>query len=448
MQRLFKFYPFQVPCLVWYSFLLLKHMIFSHGPDEASLVGNILNDSAVSDPPSFENTGAQLLSPILPLVTLPVFKQRVDLRFLEVVRPAVDQFLQMETKGFRAFVFIGVSGAGKTASLMSIARQRFSIFMECGKKSASTLDFIQDSNFHTLVDDISMIHDDYKGPSFSTAVDFRILVEYCARLLLLLKLSRTSATLTPEQYLLSQLNGGRAFVDRVVELLLRYPYPTVKAILHWVCQEASTFLQAHRQRQSLVFIIDEANVGYNELCLFFESSNRKKCRGLVSPILQAINSFPSQLSIQFIISGTKISLSDGDNVKSDIGKLHGRDLVRNIYDFPPLENGYDQLRSLLDLSAINLQDNRWFIDALTAARPRLVASVVQNLGNDYKIKELPLKERVLEATRAAVKSHRFRLFERLRDLLCGQPNQSNRDEKGDRNSGTERVSLVLFVDLD
>jgi len=124
-----------------------------------------------------------------------------------------------ETSNHRVVTMVGRSGAGKTATVVDLARQHFVVYCVCSDPSSmSSVDFA-DPNFILLAKDVEkMVNNIHKPETLQAAKDNdsllkqlageRVELEFLARLLFLQLLFKIKPELTPEQFFREQMNGG------------------------------------------------------------------------------------------------------------------------------------------------------------------------------------------------------------------------------------------------
>ena len=160
----------------------------------------------------------------------------LDLRLLQPFfneDPAVDTILDnISNQPPPLFRLMGISGCGKTGTIMILAQQHFVVYVECSTKGYSEGGYYDhgdyyDHNFSELVMELSRIDARVKEafhaehPNFLKTVNLaatnRILKEYLARLIVLHQLLIVKPDLTPLEFVEYQQNGGVEAVDKMVK---------------------------------------------------------------------------------------------------------------------------------------------------------------------------------------------------------------------------------------
>ncbi len=140
----------------------------------------------------------------------------------------------------RTFQLLGVSGCGKTGTIVSLAREHFVIYIECSPEGQQR-DYC-DQNFLPLIASIQASVARVKSkvslddPRYHNAINVAglncVRINYLARLVYLHQLLITVPDLTPEQFIMNQNIGGQERISQIVHyipgLLERYPNLTYK----------------------------------------------------------------------------------------------------------------------------------------------------------------------------------------------------------------------------
>jgi len=303
-----------------------------------------------------------------PSVNIPFSQSMVDLRLASDIFPSdpiVDQLVERHQHALNYTILVGRSGCSKTRTLFDVARRIWMIYMEMGKVEDDRIDPTTDRNFLFLVQDL---RNNQSHPDFKAKTDQRIVVEITARLAYLYIFRRNYPTSTPQDFLLSQINGGQCVITSIVGWLRFETENDLVLQQNSIMQGLKTL---GIERVSVA--IDEANVGYNLFHGRWESPNTHMKRGLLSPLLWILKRFGWS---SVLVAGTGVSLSRGETVQSDLGKPEQTWLVT---DFPDTteEAVAERLQFGLDLSDIDMQKLQ-DLDRLTGRR-RLVASVFDTI---------------------------------------------------------------------
>ena len=389
----------------------------------ANLDDFISKASAVPLPPPLTNSDQvrSALAPFAPKKVIPVVNGKIDLRFLDIPRPAEKEFFKLrESPQYRAFVFLGVSGCGKTSTLFSIARKVFAVYMVCTPPEdggSPTFGVARDTNFANMARSIDAYFADEKPAVALERSVCRIQVELCARLMLLRKLFQQFPGLSPEQFLLSQLHGGSTFIAHVVDTLASYTPEAVRELLRNLTAWVTKLLNG----ACFLFLVDEGNLGYNHINLHFVSLVQGHRRGIAAPLIQQLSSN----RFDVVVAGTKLSLADDDHVSGGIGKRQGQDAVAYIRNFPAIEQGVRALGAILDLNDVARNLPPLSKESLNS-RPRVLSLAVESLSKvrakverEHPMVDAPTFKRLclIEAINFSRHTHADRLFTRLRNAL-------------------------------
>jgi hypothetical protein len=157
---------------------------------------------------------------------------------------------------------------------------------------------------------------------FVTIVEERIAIELLGRLLFLKKLFQLKPNLTPQEYLLSQINGGQILIKDIIRCIKYVEYATVIDMLEIVSKELS---EKHMNNKKLVIGLDEASIGMKIFYGKFTSPNGNP-RGLLTIFLREISSLKC---LSTVCLGTSFSMSNAETIQSDIGKINELIIVTN-----------------------------------------------------------------------------------------------------------------------
>jgi hypothetical protein len=311
--------------------------------------------------------------------------------------------------------------------------------MECGlpegeQACGEVLDSSRDKAFLAMVEELRKTK--FSSDEFVGAVKDRVRLELLCRLLLLARLQLLKPDVTPLDYLLSQLNGGQAFIAAMINNLRGYPDDDIRGVLLELNSHLQPLLQRNENalhetadtkrkdpKPHLLFGFDEANVGYTKVMHgYFKSLEKGQNRGLASPIVQVVSQLAMSVSFSLVVSGTAVSLRTGDSVGSDIGKDRGA--LHKVFGL--LAHNHDPwglLGEFLDLS--ECLPDLTLLEGL-CGRHRLVSRVVEDLPQHVRVAEGQLKKQdLLElALKGSIKAHTESLKSRLRSALEEGPRTS------------------------
>jgi hypothetical protein len=129
----------------------------------------------------------------------------------------------------RTFQLLGISGCGKTGTIVSLAREHFVIYVECSPDGAQR-DYC-DQNFRPLVASIQEHLAEVKSnisrsdTRYHDAINIAglncVCMNYLARLVYLHQLLITKPDLTPEQFIMNQCNGGQERISQLLSYISR-----------------------------------------------------------------------------------------------------------------------------------------------------------------------------------------------------------------------------------
>lgn len=231
---------------------------------------------------------------------LPFREQRVDMRLdrfqnveesLRAAHIALERLKKLPSSrtARKLMSLIGGSGYGKTTALFEVGCQHFMVFFKCGVSGAADAEahYVQqgwsDNNFISMVNLIDVEFATKDETSARTNASTIFLHHLTARLLLLRLMFEIKPDLSPEDFLLFQLDGGRFVIERICTDLRNVAHKETLAVLEQVFEE----LYSRLDNKRLICTFDEANVGYVYACAGrFRSPKSDSPRGLLSKILQ------------------------------------------------------------------------------------------------------------------------------------------------------------------
>ena len=205
------------------------------------------------------------------------------------------------------------------------------------------------------------------------------------------------ADLIPQEFLLSQLSGGQAFIGCFIKQFHYTPPETINSMLSAVFQDLwSNFMQ----NRPLVVALDEANLAHSH-ALFgkFQSPNNYP-RGLLAPINQFLTLSPT-LNFSVIWAGTALNLVHRDTSQSNIGKYSNLDVISSEFDSE--EQPLDFLCSTLNISPelmeSILEDPTVPVHELQGRRQIAGRVIMELIGLSKENKERTLKMAIKKAVK-------------------------------------------------
>jgi len=306
------------------------------------------------------------------------------------------------------------------------------VFFECGdiaevvKPNPSS-----DRLFASFFDDIKKrARDKDSLNAIRDYTDQRIALEVASRLLYLRKLAdKMKNDLTPEGYLVSQLNGAQEIIRKIINIL---KFSSTERLRTLVGKVLISLKKDVLKEQRIIFAVDEVNVGYRVLKdrKIWQSPRSKDPRGVLTPFIQYISNHPHGATT--IYAGTSISMSVLDTIQSDIGKDLYTVFVK---EFPILttEDVKKRLSLWLKLGAEEEQIIDKYYKHLIG-RPRFSSMVPVFLAP----KENLLKTEVLTF---AIADNKQNLFEKLKSRLIS----SHREASIETIRNLEELLLKLYI---
>lgn len=172
--------------------------------------------------------------------------------------------------GRNTVALVGRSGAGKTSTVVRLARKHFVIYICCGDPNARQPPDFPDSNFVRMAEEVEAsareIKDTVPGKTeqditerdgrLKAAAKDRVNLELLARLSFLLALFMKDPSTTPELFFRQQVNGGQAHIAQLVRLLRGYAAITISDMIEEVKKQLATFVIG----KALAVAIDEAHL--------------------------------------------------------------------------------------------------------------------------------------------------------------------------------------------
>lgn len=256
-------------------------------------------------------------------IPLPRTNQTIDMRFAILPSDAPDTLKQLKNfdpKFESHHILIGTSGCGKTRMIFDVARQYYTVFFECGtieeenNRNPGT-DRLFASFFNDIQKKAKKVSDE-RIEDLKDYADQRIALEVASRLLFLRLLADKMKDLSPERYLVSQLNGAPEVINRI-KAILRNENTSILSML--IDEVLSSLKQDVLKDQGrIIFAVDEVNVGYRILKdrKIWQSPKNKDPRGVLTPFIQFISNLTHGACT--IYAGTSMSVAD--TIQSDIGK--------------------------------------------------------------------------------------------------------------------------------
>ncbi|RUS13597.1 hypothetical protein BC937DRAFT_95079, partial [Endogone sp. FLAS-F59071] len=280
------------------------------------------------------------------------------------------------------------SGSGKTATVFSLAKKHFVIYVLCAPPDAFAP---VDRNFETLKKEVSNMPDTFKedflkdhpvpnereersnhlvlyDEKLKERIGNRVELEFLARQLFLLLLFRKDCNLEPETFLREQINGGQNVIGELVGELRIYHENTIHAMLKIV----SSKLDQQLGGRGLIVALDEAHTTgkvLDELLISRSAIQGKKPndifdanhkilsqyrRGFLTPLCTVLDG----MSVTLIVLGTTFTLLNADRVCSNSSKPPARHI--RITNFPSTnEKDVDTiLTKLLDMRGCEIPPDK------------------------------------------------------------------------------------------
>ena len=189
---------------------------------------------AIPKPPPIRPKNLQLQLGRFRKVDLPFSGSEVDPRLLDdKFTPVAEDMVSILKEAACHFILLGKSGTGKTRAIFDVARQFFTIYIECST-SDDRIDVTKDKSYTEMAEMIQKLK--WAKPEVARNEAQRLIqLEYTSRLLFLLLLLKKYPDTTPQDFLASQLNGGQnAIMDIVPKLQLETEYD-LRVIMRKYC---------------------------------------------------------------------------------------------------------------------------------------------------------------------------------------------------------------------
>jgi guanylate kinase len=301
-----------------------------------------------------------------------------------------------EKSHHKVVAIVGQSGAGKTATIVDLARQHFVVYCVCSDpRSMNNLDFT-DTNFAFLAKEVEAMVNNIRKPDTLEEVKDndtllkqfageRVEIEFLARLLFLQLLFKMKPELTSEQFFREQI-GGAITIAKLVGKVRQYDAVTIHTML--ICLQEDLTKHIYSKNQGLVIALDEAHIAVNNILagkLISPSAllgnkkilNRKNelkkkyQRGFLTPLCATL----SNLHATLVVLGTSLSLSNADHVYTSVSKPTN---FEKITSFPSIneQNVDNLLKKAIDLSDCEISPAK---RRRLTGRPRFSANVISQL---------------------------------------------------------------------
>ncbi|PKY47329.1 hypothetical protein RhiirA4_462483 [Rhizophagus irregularis] len=282
-----------------------------------------------------------------------------------------------------------------------------------------------DINFSDLVKKIHGCIADMSIDKARIKAGYLIALEFVARVFYLILLKKLVMDLSPQQYLLAQINGGQMCIADIKYSLASYEFEIDD--LESIFRISSRYLEEQLGGQP-IFSIDKANIAITKYFFGdFRNLNGKPC-GLLTPMVVFL--FDQRASI--VISGTSFSLEQKESVLSDVSKGVINEYLDEFGSFT-IENIESYLRSLLELSECDLKSIEEFkcLIGHPCFASRLVVEIirVENKYGENKSKQDVFKE----AIKATIKAVDERLKSTLEKFIEVANDDISRYELDDRS---------------
>jgi hypothetical protein len=313
---------------------------------------------------------------------IPFVKDRVDLRFADAfngrkITPEAKALKQATSN----IIMLGTSASGKTRTIFDVARKDFMIYVACSlysgpqEKTPSDVETTRDKVFPRLCSSIrakvhSMWPDDRKGAR--AEADRLILADICSRLLFVARVFQEYPQITPEEFLLLQLNGGQDIILSYWKAVSEEATTDIKAVL----DEAFNILFPMKRMR---FAIDEAQIAAPLFSAksdfhFLHEERIDEARGLLYKYCLFVDEYVSPA--QLIVAGTDMTADTAAQLPTDLGKDFGSPIV-----FPVLKKKDVQVRLRRVLNMTDLDWNKVKNLGQLVGRCRWCATLVHELAS-------------------------------------------------------------------
>ncbi|KAF7721299.1 hypothetical protein EC973_004960 [Apophysomyces ossiformis] len=334
---------------------------------------------------------------------------------------------------------VGRSGAGKTATVIELAKKHFVIYILCTDPAAGISPGFRDTNFVKLAIDVGAICARFpktdplenlidNDARMKALVQERVEIEFLARLLFLKLLFVDNPELTPEQFFREQINGGVLTVSRLRSVLIKYDGETIRCMREDLRADiVENHLNKHQKKRGLAIALDEAQIaGHNILPRRFlaakavrmsienlvDHKNRVRGdfqRGFITPLCAQL----CDVGATLIVLGTSLSLQDADNPYSSICKKTN---FTRILRFPCFNerNQQEVLSEIIDVSDCGLPPAK---RRKLTGRARFTVNVVTELLQCPDIKSNSKQQTLDKAFDSAIKTAKEDIERSIQQLI-------------------------------
>ncbi|KAF7727751.1 hypothetical protein EC973_007210 [Apophysomyces ossiformis] len=334
---------------------------------------------------------------------------------------------------------VGRSGAGKTATVIELAKKHFVIYILCTDPAARISPGFRDTNFVKLANDVGAICERFPNTDpledlvdndarMKALVQERVEIEFLARLLFLKLLFVDNPELTPEQFFHEQINGGVITISRLRSDINKYDGETVRCMREDLRADiVENHLNKHQRKRGLAIALDEAQIaGHNILPRRFlaakavrmsienlvdhkEQVRRDFQRGFITPLCAQL----CDVGATLIVLGTSLLLQDADHVYSAVAKKTN---LTRILRFPCFneQNQQDILSEIIDISDCTLPPAK---RRKLTGRARFTMGVVTELLQCPDIKSNSKQQTLDKAFDAAIKTAKEDIERSIQQLI-------------------------------
>jgi hypothetical protein len=150
-------------------------------------------------------------------VDLPFSGEEVDPRLLDdYITPVAQEMIKSLQRTEKHFILLGKSGDGKTRAIFDVAREFFTIYIECVPEEDERKDITKDQLYGQFARDVELLIKNVSNEEDRfDIVEKRFLIELASRLLYLRLLTKHFPNVTSQQFLVSQLNGGKTMTEGI-----------------------------------------------------------------------------------------------------------------------------------------------------------------------------------------------------------------------------------------
>ncbi|KAL0492096.1 small subunit processome component 20 [Acrasis kona] len=290
-----------------------------------------------------------------PEVKLPFVGGKLALQYSALMNPVKEDLRLWRgelTDLCTTHLYLGVSGAGKTHSIVEYGTQGYILFYTAAERTQD-----KDLYYCAMRDSIihfeTETHNEEDTKDMKKDKDGRSFIRFCllVKAVVLLHLLKTYPNMTPDMFFCDQLNGKSNYY---VQCLKKVRNEVADFSSEDICEyfghvttriRELDIVKKYKGRVGIAF--DECNEMTKTLETHFLSQNDKTHRPLYSAIINETN----KLSLYFdyiAVAGTAISLKKKELTESAIGKDH----LTVLLEFPFLHSGdsVSLLKDYLDLS--------------------------------------------------------------------------------------------------